>query len=178
MPKFELEIRSFLSDEEYEKLRSRFDSQARLVKEDDQVTMYYSGRADLRLQKNNAGGKIWFKSGEMHDEIREEIEIKISAEDFDKATKLWEELGYEVEIVWFRYRRQYEKDGAKITLDDTKGYGKIIELEILSDAENNAHDLQKLKIMMNDLGVKLTDREEFETKFAYYKENWRELTKK
>ena len=175
MKNIEFEIRSFVTDEEYDRLKSILEKEADFIKEDEQTTLYFSGDKDLRIQKNNAGGKIWYKSGEIHEEAREEIEVKISSEDFEKAKKLFENLEYEVEIMWLRHRLQYQMDEIKITLDNTKGYGKILELEIVSGEENKEEILQALKDKMKELKIEMTPKEEFANKFEYYKENWRKL---
>ncbi len=73
----EVEIRSFLSKEQYEQLLNFFKQNAQLVKEDDQETWYFEGEQDLRIQKNRLYSKIWLKKGKIHDDYREEIEIKL-----------------------------------------------------------------------------------------------------
>jgi len=170
MKNIEVEIRSFVTDEEYVRLKKYFDLEGEFVKEDEQTTLYFDCKEDLRLQKNNSGGKIWYKSGKIHDDQREEIEIKIDADDFDNSRKIFENLGYKVEIIWLRHRLQYQLDDIKITLDDTKGYGKILELEMISSEENNDDILNKLKNKMTELNIEITPKEEFNIRFEEYKE--------
>jgi len=49
----EVEIRSFISPRQYEELIEFFKNAASFVNEDYQVTYYFSGEQDLRIQKNN-----------------------------------------------------------------------------------------------------------------------------
>jgi predicted adenylyl cyclase CyaB len=171
----EVEIRSFISKEEYEQLLKFFKENAKFVKEDFQETHYFDCEQDLRIQKNNKGSKIWLKKGKIHDDIREEIEIFTENESFDNLGKLFNELRYNVEIKWLRSRNQFDWNGIKVCIDYTKGYGYIIELEKLGSEENKEEVLKELKQKLNELNIPLTSREEFDERYNYYKENWRRL---
>jgi adenylate cyclase class IV len=59
------------------------------------------------------------KKGDLHDDAREEIEIKFEIDDFDKLKSLFLALGYDVEIVRLRKRIQFDRDGIEVSLDDT-----------------------------------------------------------
>lgn len=172
----EVELRSFITKEQHGKLLDFFRKNARLVKEDFQETYYFDAEEDLRIQRSKFFSKIWMKKGMIHDEAREEIEIKFDREDFESLERLFLNLGYNVQIKWFRERKQFDWNGIKACLDDTKGYGLIIELEkICSDSEKEAA-LGLLKQKFGELGVEITPREIFEEKFKNYRENWRTLT--
>jgi len=155
----EVEIRSFISKEKYEELIKFFNENSELAKEDFQETHYFDCEQDLRIQKNNLGAKIWLKKGKIHDDAREEIEIFTEEKSFDELGKLFNELGYRVEIKWLRERKQFNWNGIKACLDYTKGYGYIIELEKKTDKEHEKEILIELKEKLNQLN----------------KENWRRL---
>jgi predicted adenylyl cyclase CyaB len=205
MKNIECEIRSFITKEQFEKLLNFFIllrsdeafTTAKTMKErlegqaDEQVTCYLKREGekdcDLRIQQNKDYSKIWMKKGKVHDESREEIEIRFAREDFKKLEKLFLMLGYEVEIKWFRTRRAFKWNDIDVCLDYTRGYGYIIELEkIYREEEKGVTGIkfQKerdsisyyLKSKMAELGVALTPREEFDSKYIYYKENWKKLT--
>lgn len=171
----EVEVRSFISKEKYESLLEFFKQHDQFVKEDYQENYYFDSEADLRTQKNSQDSKIFLKEGKIHDDFREEIEVKFDRDSFDKVNKIFESLGYNVEIKWFRKRFQFNWQEIKVCLDYTKGYGYIVELEKMSDDENKEEILSLLKDRLRELGVEETSKEEFNRKFAYYKENWREL---
>jgi len=78
----EVEVRSFITKEKYDDLLKFFKMYAEFVKEDYQETYYFDSDADLRIQKNNFFSKIWLKKGKIHDDFREEVEIKFKREDF------------------------------------------------------------------------------------------------
>jgi len=170
----EVEIRSFITDDQYKKLLSFFRKNAKLIKKDFQVTVYFSGKYDLRIQRNNKYAKLWLKSGRIHDVKRKEMEIFINRKDFFNAIEFFYNLGFKVEIVWLRKRYEFKYKGIKVCVDDTIGYGKIIELEIKTRKESESVE-KRLEKMMNMLGIEKTPREIFERRFKEYKKSWKKL---
>ncbi len=171
----EVELRSFISKDKYEELLKYFKENSEFINEDYQETYYFDAKEDLRIQKNNFFSKIWMKKGKIHDDYREEIEIKFSKEDFEKLEKLFLSLGYNIQIKWFRTRHTFRWDQVSVMIDFTKGYGYIIEIEKMSNEENKNNDLEILKNKFKDLQIEVTLKEEFNNKYNYYKENWKDL---
>jgi len=171
----EVEIRSFISKEKFNDLLDFFKKNASLIKEDYQETFYFDCDQDLRIQRNNFFSKICLKKGNIHDNYREEIEIKFDRDEFEKLEKLFLSLGYNVEIKWFRKRFEFKWDDIKVCLDYTKGYGYIIELEKICSENKKELEFEKLKQKLKSLGIEITPKEEFNKKFLYYKKNWRSL---
>jgi len=177
MNNIEAEVRSFVSKEQYKKLLSFFKQNAKLLKEDYQETFYFDCESDLRIQRNNFFSKIWMKKGKIHDDHREEIEIKFDKDEFEKLEKLFLSLGFNVQIKWFRKRFEFQWKDITVCLDFTKGYGYIIELEKMTSESNKEKEYENLKQKLKSLNVNITSKEEFNKKFLEYKENWRSLTK-
>ncbi|MEK6888961.1 MAG: CYTH domain-containing protein [Nanoarchaeota archaeon] len=172
----EVEIRAFISKEKYFELLDFFKKSAKLLYGDNQETHYFKAPVDIRIQKNEFYSKIWLKKGAMHSEQREEIEIKCDKDDFDKLQNLFKSLNYETEIKWFRKRSAFEWKGITITLDYTKGYGYIIELEKLSNEKDKDSALNLLKEKLSELNIQQTPKEEFDKAYQNYKQNWKTLT--
>lgn len=173
----EVEIRSFISKEKYEKLLKFFKKKGELIKEDSQESFYFDCDQDLRIQKNDFYSKVWMKKGNLHDKYREEIEIKFDKKDFGELEKLFLSLGFNVDIKWFRKRYEFKWEDVTVCLDYTKGYGYIIELEKMSSVENQKEKFEKLKQKLESLNIKITPKKEFKERFDNYKKNWIELTK-
>jgi len=171
----EAEVRSFISPRQYEELKEFLKTNGRFVNEDYQITYYFSGEHDLRIQKNNFFAKIWMKKGKIHDDYREEIEIKFDRNDFEKMEAALIALGYDVEVKWFRKRLNFEWNDVMVTLDFTEGYGYIIELEKMCQENEKEKVVEELKQMMKEVGIELTPKEIFEERFQYYKNNWRKI---
>jgi len=173
----EIEVRAFITDDQYNRLAGFFSENAELVADDEQETHYLSGGKDLRLQKNKRHAKIWFKGGKIHDDHREEIEIFTDKDKFPLLERLFKELGYNTEIKWFRKRKEYMWGDVTACLDDTEGYGKIIELEKMVKESEKEGTLDYLKGRLSELGIPLTPKEDFNARYEHYKKNWKELAK-
>jgi len=171
----EVEIRSFLTKAKYDELLLFFKKNAQQLKEDHQETFYFDCEQDLRIQRNDFYSKVWLKKGKLHDEHREEIEIKFDRAFFEKMEALFLALGYTVQIKWFRNRAEFLWNDVTVCIDFTRGYGYIIELEKMStiDKQNESHKL--LLERLSSLSIDLTPKDEFDKKFKYYKENWKSL---
>jgi len=175
MKNIEVELRSFVDETKYHELINFFDQRAKFLKEDSQVTHYFTGDHDLRIQKNNFFSKIRMKKWEIHDDHREEIEIKFDKEDFDKLQQLFLSLWYEIEITWIRKRLQFDRDGIDVSLDYTKWYGYIIELEIMTTDLEKDEALEVIRKKFTELEITITPKEEFKAKYERYKTNRKTL---
>lgn len=171
----EVEVQCLITKEKYEELLEFFNKNAKFVKEDYQETFYFDENSNLRIQRNNSGAKLWHKSGNVHDEFMEEIEIPVKREDFEKLEKFLAKLGHTVKIKWLRKRNQFDWDGIKVCVDYTKSYAYILELEKMSTEEDKEKILEELKQKLAELNVLLTPKAEFTEKYNYYKQNWKEL---
>ncbi|KPJ85535.1 hypothetical protein AMJ57_02750 [Parcubacteria bacterium SG8_24] len=175
MDDIECEVRSFISEGRYRELISFFNENAEGRGEDEQVTYYYDTAQDLRIQLNRSGSKIWLKEGRLHDRSRKEIEVPCRRDDFGKLQELFTALGHEVEIKWYRKRRNYRWQGIDVALDHTRGYGYIIELERKSSATQASGTVADLERRLRDLGIEPTPREEFTRRYEEYRREWRRL---
>lgn len=171
----EVEIRSFITKEKYLELIGRLKKEGKFLGEDYQETYYFDAKEDLRIQRNNFFSKIWMKRGKIHDEQREEIEIKFARDDFEKLEKLFFAVGFSVSVKWFRTRHAFKWQGIDVAVDFTKGYGFILELEKMSDEASKEKTLALLKQKMDALGVPLTPKDEFDRKLQHYRDNWKTL---
>ena len=126
---YEVELRSFITKEKYDELLAFFHKQAQFLTEDEQTTYYFDAPVDLRLQQNKAHCKLIIKKGAIHDEVKEEFEVPFAHDDFKRVHELLLALGYKVSVQWLRKRLAFRWEDVLVTLDDTKGYGLILELE-------------------------------------------------
>jgi predicted adenylyl cyclase CyaB len=172
----EVEVRSFITEEEYSKLLEHFKSNSDGHQEDYQETFYFNCPQDLRIQKNDHYAKVWLKKGELHDDHREEIEVRFDRADFGKMEEIFLALGLQVEIKWFRQRHEFKAGDFAVCLDHTKGYGYIIELEKMCTEAEQEREFERLKAELANLGVALTPKEEFKEKYEHYRQNWQALT--
>ena len=175
MKKFEVEVRSFISNSQYKNLIKRLKKIAKFKGEINEETVY-CGSERLRVRRNDKSSYLILKSGKIHQNFRREIEIKFQIEDFEKMKELFERIGFPIKAVWLRKRKIYQWEGIKVLLDDTKGYGKIIELEKMAKENEKEKVFSELKKKLKELGIKkITPKEVFDQKFKNYLKNWRKL---
>jgi len=82
----------------------------------------------LRLRQDSAP-RLTYKGPSRYDQgvrVRQEIEFQVS--DFRAARELFEALGYQVSMMYEKYRTTYELNGVQVTLDEMP-YGNFAELE-------------------------------------------------
>ncbi len=171
----EVEVRSFVSEAKFDELRKFFERNAEFLGEDEQQTAYFDCKEDIRLQRNSLCSKIWMKQGRMHDEAREETEIRLNRDDFDKALKILCSLGLKVAVVWLRKRLSYKWGEVNVALDSNRGYGLIVELEKMACDADKEQAREHLTKKMAEIGVEPTPRNVFDERLEHYKKSWREL---
>lgn len=171
----EVELRSFLTQKQYQYLKTYFNKNAKLISKDFQETHYLNTKQDTRVQKSNCYSKIWQKSGKIHDDAREEIEIKFDKKEFDNILRIFGNIEVKTKIIWLRHRLEYRWNNIKVCLDKTKGYGNILELEKMSSQANKSKTLELLKSKFTSLNIDQTPKEIFDKKFIYYQNNWKKL---
>lgn len=172
MEQIECELRSFIDKQKYLELLEKFRKEAEVIAEDDQITYYFDLPQDLRIQQNNSYSKIWLKGGKMHDEAREEIEIRCAKDDFGNLERLFAAIGIKPNIKWFRKRNEFAWQGIRVCVDYTRGYGYIVELEQVVGPDESDAAVRSLKKKLQSLGVDETSKEIFDRKLEYYKQHW------
>lgn len=173
----EVELRTFITKLKYQELLKKYNKK---IKEEKQITYYYDCKEDFRLMKTKHYNQLWLKSGELHDEAREEKIVKIDNKYSVILTQMLESIGFKVQIKWFRIRNKIElKNNIEMCLDYTSGYGYILEIEKLVNDQKKVDDakIELLKVLKEN-NIKLCPKEKFKEKYDYYKNNWKQLTKK
>ena len=82
----------------------------------------------LRLRQDTAARITYKGPGEMIAGVHARREIEFAVSDFESAQSLLETLGYQVSLMYEKYRTTYTLDGLQITLDEMP-YGHFTEIE-------------------------------------------------
>lgn len=82
----------------------------------------------LRLRQDKIARLTYKGPGEIVGGVRSRREIEFSVGDFSEARSFLEALGYQVSLMYEKFRATYELGGVEITLDEMP-YGTFAELE-------------------------------------------------
>ena len=97
----------------------RLDTEDRQLKE--------TGRL-LRIRQDDQVRITYKADAEVDDGVISRTELEFNADDFAIAKKLFEALGYQVIVIYEKYRREYRLGDVKVMLDELP-YGDFIEIE-------------------------------------------------
>ncbi len=98
----------------------------------------------LRLRKDRRNRVTYKGPGNVDEGVRSRQEIEFTVDDFDQARLFFEALGYEVMMIYEKYRTTYEFEGAEIVLDEMP-YGNFLEIE--------ANDAAQIESITKQLGL-------------------------
>jgi adenylate cyclase class 2 len=82
----------------------------------------------LRLRQDTAARMTYKGPGESIAGVHARREIEFTVSDFGAAQALLEALGYQVSLMYEKYRTTYDLDGLQVTLDEMP-YGNFTEIE-------------------------------------------------
>ncbi len=98
----------------------------------------------LRLRQDTAARLTYKGPGETIDGVHARREIEFTVSDFQSARALLDALGYQISLMYEKFRTTYVLDGLQITLDEMP-YGNFTEIEG-SDAAAIRIGAEKLNI--------------------------------
>jgi len=175
MKNIEVEVRALISKDDFLRLKRFFGKKAKFLNHHRDETVYFDsdGRTRLRLEKNRS--YFVHKSGRIHDRHREELEINLKKFDFLPAQKFMEFLGKPVVVRWIRERFVWKFNGLKVYLDNSKGYGRIFEIEAVVYPRDKEKSYQKMLEIFKSLNIKPTPREKIQKHYKHYLKNWQRL---
>ncbi|MFH1456256.1 MAG: hypothetical protein ABIF40_04890 [archaeon] len=168
----ENEVRGLISRNKYQDFLKLFSREGELVKVDEQLTYYFKGDQELRIQQNLSHAFVQVKIGGINSEQKQKITVRYAHEQFPELKLLFLNLGYEINSVWKRKRHEFRWGGVKVTLNDTLGYGCLIDMEVMSQ-EQNPEIVNELKNKFCSLGIEPTTQEVMDDKFEWFQRHWK-----
>jgi len=82
----------------------------------------------LRLRQDNEARMTYKGPGQVIDGVKVRKELEFVVSDFKVAQEFLQALGYQVVVMYEKYRTIYDLDGLHITLDELP-YGNFVEIE-------------------------------------------------
>ena len=165
--RIELE-KSFVLDEENERrIQEKIEQEGfKLVSEEVEEDTYFSdkelnfvkNRVCLRTRKiNDDHLELTYKpkSTEETEKFgKKEVNIELNVKDYEDVKYIIKQLGYIEYVSFKKYRTTYSKNvngiESNIMLDELKGIGKYIELEVLSEKEDRQKMLSELESLLDE----------------------------
>ncbi len=175
MPKtIEVEIRALLSNAEYRRVKTFLKKRARFLGSHRDQNAYFDREGRLRISVEPYSAFLKYKGGRIHAKAREEILVPIRKRDIKKAEMLFERLGFPVVVRWSRWREKFIWRGATVTLDSTKGYGRMIDVEAMATPRQTRQTYEKLRKLMAALGLQPTPASKIKVHYEHYLRTWRQ----
>lgn len=160
----EIELRSLLDKDRYDRLKMFLDTNAQDLGEDNRETVFFiipgkTLKVTKNLSKNQA--KFSLKIGNINTGKQEEIEISIDPADFTKMVKIFQTLGFSEIQYTSQKRHNYLYEGIECALKYSDDWGYHFEAEVVVDSEDRISDAKrKIKELYQKLHLKpLTERE-------------------
>lgn len=173
----EVELRTFIDQNKYNELLTYFKQNDTEIITQKQITYYFKGDQDFRLMLTNDFCQLWLKKGEIHDDAREELVVKVDNQYKNDLIGMLKLLGFDSEIKWFRVRNSFIWNNINVTLDYTHGYGYILELEnLVQDESQIQYGKEILNKGFEELKIIVSDKQLFKEKYEDYKINWEKYT--
>ncbi len=126
----EVEIRGPLTDGEYKNLLAFLKKKGKLLKEADQLAIFFHVKKDnLSLKKDHSLEKLVLKIGDWHHGNRKEIEVILAKGQFGNALALLKGLGYTLGHKVPAFRQDFSYKGVEISLKTKAVIGPHFEME-------------------------------------------------
>lgn len=178
MKNIEVEISTFVTPAEWQRLRKFFRKHAKFLGAHRDQTTYFNKGGRLRIRVEPKIAYLVFKSGDVHNPHREELEIVFSKRAVISLERLLKGIGFPVVLRWSRRREKYLWGSITVTLDDSKGYGKIFELEKMVRPGDKGGVYQELLNKFRSLDIKPLSHKEMDRRYRYYLKNWKRLIRR
>lgn len=174
MPK-EIEIKSLLTKEKYEELKSILPQKFKQINQDSITTIRFKPK-DIRVRYSNKLNELVFKDGDPTNFSRKEITINLKdKEDCQQMISLLKELGFKDDPSWIKHKEEfivgYDHHEYTLSLQHIENFAYILEAEIMlgdDQTEKEPVHIQNLKNILTSLGCIPIEANEFNQKIKEY----------
>ncbi len=173
---YEIEMKSILSDEQYDLLKNKLPKIMKLVNKESLHTSKFMSETgeDIRLRHSETKFELVYKTGKVTDIARKESITKLkSKQEIDSFICIFRALQFIEEPSWITHRRNFEynfdNNNYFVSLQDTENFAKILEVEFNTEKEENM-DFHKAQIkkIIKSLDCKPINSEKFHQEIKKY----------
>jgi predicted adenylyl cyclase CyaB len=164
----EIEMRAVFDKKKHDELEEFLNKNAEDLGEDNKDVNFYLlpdifAKVTKNFSKNTAKMTLKLNRPGRGSSDFEEIEFPINPNDFEKASKLMENLPFDEIQNSYQERHNYMYKGVELALKYTKSWGYHLELEILVDDTKHQEEAEeKIHQVAKALGVKILSEKELD----------------
>ncbi|MHC1631833.1 MAG: class IV adenylate cyclase [Methanotrichaceae archaeon] len=114
----------------------------------------------LRIREKEEGFRFTYKGPKLDSETKSRREITVKIDDFEALEEILKLLGFTRAAVVKKQRTKYSLEGAILALDEVKGLGTFLEVE-LSGGEDWTIQKKAILEIMDRMGLKKTIRKSY-----------------
>jgi len=162
---FEIELKSLLTKEEYDRLFNELPKKAKLINEETiNTTRYRPG--DVRLRHSDKTLEVVCKEGDPTKICRREVVIPLADKNqIDHFAQVFDLLQFKPDRPWEKYKLEFEHDynGFKyiLCLQNIKDFAYILEVEFISEEDTSHIHEPNLRAIISNLGLEPIEPAEF-----------------
>lgn len=164
----EIEMRAMFDEDKHEELEKFLNENAEDLGEDNKDVNFYLltntfAKVTKNFSKDTAKMTVKLNRPGRGSSDFEEIEFPINPDDFEKASKLMENLPFDEVQNSYQERHNYMYKGVELALKYTKSWGYHLELEVLVDDKKHQEKAEeKIHEVAKELGVKILSEQELD----------------
>src|SRR3989338_10098633 len=182
MPK-EIEIKSLLTKEKYQELKTVLPQKFQKINRDSITTIRFKPK-DIRIRYSDKLNELVFKDGDPTHFSRTELTINLKdKEDCQQMIYLLKELGFKDDPSWIKHKEEFVLDYAgneyTLSLQHIENFAYLLEAEIMlkdgqtegqldSQTEKELVHIENLKKILTSLGCTPIETREFNEKISQY----------
>lgn len=159
---FEVELKAKINNPE--EIEAILLEKAEFIKEFDKKDYYFliPGKKDhFRLRVEKHQNVVTIKDKSIHEGIEINKETEYNIDDVDAFIEFTKAIGSELDIIKYKKGELFNLDNYNLELCEIEGLGWFIEIEKLTENENDISNIKlKLKSILDLLGVKESQIEE------------------
>lgn len=161
----EVEAKVAISEEEKLRILERLRSMCTLegVRESEEEDLFFVSPHDpsfgvdktLKLRRSDNEAKLIFKSRRAAEGLKENLEVEVRIREGDEGNllRLLRLLGFKESVVIEKKRLSFSVDGCTVNVDDVKGLGSFLEVEVLADEGSVGDAYDKIASLLSALGL-------------------------
>lgn len=169
---YEIELKSMLSQEEYNRLSSELPKKMKMINEETIHTKGYMP-GDIRLRYSDKTLEIVCKEGDPTKICRKEVKIPLSSmQQLEYFEQIFELLNMRANPPWTKDKREFEYlfNGFTyvVCLQNIHNFAHVLEVEFLSDTDTSQIHEPNLRAIIAELGCKPIDPRDFSERIRKY----------